>query len=76
VAARPLYVRIGDVDLLELDALPAEEGNRFAARTGFDPRTLTTPYRWFRVSPRRIQAWRKADELENRDLMPEGRWLD
>jgi hypothetical protein len=31
--------------------------------TGFDPRTLATPYRWFRISPRRIQAWREVNEL-------------
>ena len=46
-----------------------ESGDRFAARTGFDPRGLTTPYRWFRVTPRRIQAWREADELSGRELM-------
>ena len=65
----------GDVEVLEIDALPPEQGDRFAARTGFDPRALTTPYRWFRVSPRRIQAWREVDELPERDLMREGRWL-
>ena len=34
-----------DVEVLEMDALPRERGDRFAARTGFDPRTLATPYR-------------------------------
>jgi hypothetical protein len=48
--------------------------DRFAARTGFDPRALTTPYRWFRVAPQRIQAWREADELSGRELMRDGRW--
>ncbi|GAA1089081.1 pyridoxamine 5'-phosphate oxidase family protein [Kitasatospora arboriphila] len=65
----------GDVDVLEIDALPQEQGDRFAARTGFDPRTLTTPYRWFRIRPHRIQAWREADELSGRTLMRDGRWL-
>ncbi|MEV7179826.1 pyridoxamine 5'-phosphate oxidase family protein [Kitasatospora sp. NPDC093679] len=64
-----------DVDVLEIDALPPEQGDRFATRTGFDPRTLTTPYRWFRISPHRIQAWREADELSGRTLMRDGRWL-
>jgi hypothetical protein len=44
-------------------------------RTGFDPRTLATPYRWFRIFPRRIQAWREVNELPDRDLMRDGRWL-
>jgi nitroimidazol reductase NimA-like FMN-containing flavoprotein (pyridoxamine 5'-phosphate oxidase superfamily) len=64
----------GEADVLEMAALPRERGDRFAARTGFDPRTLTTPYRWFRVTPRRIQAWREADELTGRELMHDGRW--
>ena len=51
----------GEVEVLEIDALPREQGDRFAARTGFDPRALTTPYRWFRISPRRIQAWREVE---------------
>ena len=64
----------GDVEVLEIDALPRPRADRFAARTGFDPRALTTPYRWFRISPRRIQAWREADELPGRELMRDGRW--
>src|SRR3712207_5829227 len=46
----------GEVELLEIDALTLERGDRFAARAGFDPRALATPYRWFRILPRRIQA--------------------
>ncbi|WP_320671948.1 pyridoxamine 5'-phosphate oxidase family protein [Patulibacter defluvii] len=65
----------GDVETLPLDALPAARGDRFAARTGFDPRTLATPYRWFRVTPRRIQAWREVNELADRELLRDGRWL-
>lgn len=65
----------GAVEVLDIDALPREQGDRFAARTGFDPRELATPYRWFRVIPRRVQAWREADELPGRELMRDGRWL-
>jgi hypothetical protein len=65
----------GDVEVLEVDALPQEEGDRFAARTGFDPRALATSYHWFRIRPRRIQAWREVDELPDRELMRDGSWL-
>ena len=65
----------GDVEVLEIDALPRERGDRFAARAGFDPRTLATPYSWFRVVPRRMQAWREENELADRELMRDGRWL-
>ena len=57
------------------NALPQERGDRFVAHTGFDPRVLATPYRWFRISPRRIQAWREVNELPDRELMHDGRWL-
>ncbi|GGP95759.1 pyridoxamine 5'-phosphate oxidase family protein [Streptomyces melanogenes] len=65
----------GHVEVLALDALPPYLGDRFAARTGFDPRSLTTPYRWFRITPHRIQAWREENELAGRELMRDGRWL-
>jgi Pyridoxamine 5'-phosphate oxidase len=65
----------GEVEVLEIDAVSRERGDRFAARTGFDPRALATPYRWFRVCPRRIQAWREVGELPDRELMTDGRWL-
>ena len=65
----------GTVEVLEIDALPQDQGDRFAARTGFDPRELGTSYRWFRIAPRRIQAWREVEELTDRVLMRDGRWL-
>ncbi|MFF1301335.1 GNAT family N-acetyltransferase [Streptomyces sp. NPDC058307] len=54
--------------------LSQEDGDGFAARTGFDPRQLTTPYLYFRVRPRRVQAWREVEELTGRDLMRDGEW--
>ena len=72
---RDVSVIDGEVEVLEIDALAREQGDRFAARSGFDPRTLATPYRWFRISPRRIQAWREVNELSDRELMRDGRWL-
>ncbi|MYV78123.1 hypothetical protein GT352_29970 [Streptomyces sp. SID1046] len=65
----------GTVEAVDLDALPKEQGDRFAERTGFDPRALTSAYRWFHITPRRVQAWREEDELADRELMRDGRWL-
>jgi hypothetical protein len=31
--------------------------------------------RWYRVRPRSMQAWREVDELADRQLMRDGRWL-
>lgn len=58
------------------DALPPGAGDRFAEKTGFDPRELRTPYLYFRLTPDLIQAWREANELTGRDLMRDGVWLD
>ena len=64
-----------EVEVLGIDALPQERGDRFVAHTGFDPRALATPYHWFRISPRRIQAWREVNEMPDRELMRDGRSL-
>jgi hypothetical protein len=53
--------------------VPDELGDAFAARTGFDPRQLSG-YRYFRIRPQRLQAWREANELEGRELMVGGQW--
>jgi len=65
----------GDVEVIELDALSQERNDQFVSHTEFDPRSLSTPYRWFLVTPRRIQAWREVGELSERDLMRDGHWL-
>ncbi|MEU4272352.1 pyridoxamine 5'-phosphate oxidase family protein [Streptomyces sp. NPDC026092] len=66
----------GEVEVFAMDALSQERGDRFADRTGFDPRRdLETPYRWFRITPHRVQAWCEANEIRGRDLMRDGTWL-
>ncbi|GAA4251003.1 pyridoxamine 5'-phosphate oxidase family protein [Dactylosporangium darangshiense] len=57
----------GAVTVLEPDDLTAAEGDAFAEKTGFDPRTLRD-YLYFRVRPTRVQAWREVDELAGRDI--------
>jgi len=72
---RDVVVVEGEVTVHALDELPDDVADRFAARAGFDPRAEGPRYRWFRVRPRRVQAWREVDELPGRELMREGRWL-
>lgn len=73
---RDVTIIEGSVQVLPLADLSLAEGDHFATRTGFDPRTLATPYHWFRVTPVHIQAWREANELANRTLMRHGVWLE
>ena len=65
----------GDVEVLDIDALSAERGDRFTDHTGFDPRAEGTAYCWFRIVPRRIQAWREVNEMPSRELMRDGQWV-
>ena len=72
---RDVVIIEGTVVTLTADELPEEDAEIFAAKTGFDPRQLATPYLYFRIRPQRVQAWREADELKGRDLMRDGEWL-
>ena len=70
-----------DVVIVEGTAEPADvaqlggTADAFTAKTGFGPRELDQPYQYFRIRPRRIQAWREADELSGRTLIHDGVWL-
>jgi Pyridoxamine 5'-phosphate oxidase len=83
LASRKVRVGIGptrDLVLIEgiaeaVTQVDAELGDAFAAKAGFDPRELRAPYQYFRIRPRRLQAWREVNELEGRNLMREGEWL-
>jgi hypothetical protein len=74
-STRDVCVIDGDVEVIEIDALPRERADQFVAHTDFDPRGLIPRYQWFRIVPHRIQAWREANELPERELMRDGRWL-
>lgn len=65
----------GIVDSVPAAEIPAETGDAFAAKTEFDPRELTDPYLYFRVRLQRLQAWREVNELKDRELMRDGRWV-
>jgi hypothetical protein len=72
---RDLVLIEGTVHALAATELPGEVGDAFAAKTGFDPRQLTSLYLYFRIHPQRLQAWREVNELEERELMRGGRWV-
>lgn len=74
-ATRDVTVIEGGVESFAVDGLPRAVTDRFVARTQFDPRASTPSYRWFRITPVLVQAWREANELRGRDLMQDGRWL-
>ncbi|WP_328904775.1 pyridoxamine 5'-phosphate oxidase family protein [Streptomyces sp. NBC_00234] len=72
---RDVVVVDGAAEPVDIAGLAPGTGDAFAAKTGFDPSGLDEPYQYFLIRPRRIQAWREANELRGRDLMRDGRWL-
>ncbi|WP_017539666.1 pyridoxamine 5'-phosphate oxidase family protein [Nocardiopsis halophila] len=73
---RDVVVIDGTADPVENTEMPSEIGDAFADKCGFEPRDNGASYLYFRVRPQRIQAWREVNEVEGRDLMLDGRWLD
>ena len=71
---RDVVVINGDVRTLDGEP-PDGVCDAYVAKTHFDPRRLRTPYRWFRIQPRTIQAWREINEMTGRDIMRDGRWI-
>ena len=61
-------------EALESGDLTEVEGDAFAEKAGFDPRSLPN-YLYFRLTPTKIQAWREVNELQDRVLMESGAWL-
>ena len=47
----------------------------FAAAVGWSPVEEPGSWRFFRLAPTRIQAYRGYGELEGRDVFNDGRWL-
>ncbi|MFI9808943.1 pyridoxamine 5'-phosphate oxidase family protein [Streptomyces sp. NPDC052301] len=71
---RDVVIIEGTAEPVDVAELGADTGDAFADKTGFDPRKLDD-YQYFRIVPRRIQAWREANELAGRGLMRDGAWL-
>ncbi|MGW3098094.1 pyridoxamine 5'-phosphate oxidase family protein [Streptomyces sp. NPDC001102] len=64
----------GDVETFSRAEVPETAADAFAARTGWDPRTDTSAYAYFRVRPRAVQAWCGVHELPGRHVMRDGVW--
>jgi hypothetical protein len=65
----------GTVDAVAASEVSNELADAFAAKAGFDPRESSAAYLYFTIHPQRILAWREENELADRELMRDGRWL-
>jgi general stress protein 26 len=65
----------GLAEIVESSELEKESADAFAAKLNWDPRDRR-PWVYLRITPRVVTAWREVNELEDRLLMHDGRWLD
>jgi len=67
------------IDAQLADTVPVADsgtlGDAYAQQADWDPRTAGGAYQYLVLTPRRIQAWREADEIPGRTLMRAGAWL-
>lgn len=61
---------------LGVSDVPEELARAYVDQAGWDPRKEGPDQVFLVLLPRRIQAWREANELRGRTLMSEGVWLD
>jgi hypothetical protein len=71
---RDVVMLEGSLEVLPIGTDPALE-DAHARATGFDPREEASTFVYIRLTPERIQAWREANELAERQLMQDGVWL-
>jgi hypothetical protein len=55
--------------------VPDEIAAEFARRADWDPRRDEGDYVYVALEPKRLQAWREANELSGRTLMRDGTWV-
>jgi hypothetical protein len=62
-------------DIVDVGAAPESVAARYGSQADWDPRPLGEPYVYVLLGPRRVQAWRDANEIAGRTLMRDGVWL-
>ncbi|SCK39948.1 pyridoxamine 5'-phosphate oxidase family protein [Streptomyces sp. WMMB 322] len=65
----------GTARMVTRDGLPAEVGDAFAAKDGWDPREDHPSYVFFQIIPQVVQDWGTRAEMKGRTLMRDGEWL-
>ena len=68
------------IDAVLAEACPVHDAppalaERYVAQAGWDPGEAAGSYVYLTLVPRRIQAWREANEIPGRTIMRDGGWL-
>ncbi len=70
-----IVVDVGVADSVAVAEADPQLRAGFAAAAGWDPGEVGPDWRFFRLSPVRVQAYRGYGELRGREIMRDGRWL-
>jgi hypothetical protein len=62
-------------EIVPIGAAPAALIEAYVQQADWDPRAVPDGLVVVALRPRRIQAWREANELAGRTIMRDGRWL-
>lgn len=62
-------------EAVALEAASSELAEVYAEQADWDPRSSGEAIVFLLLRPRRIQAWREADEIAGRTVMRDGNWL-
>jgi hypothetical protein len=63
------------VDVVDVDRADQQMRDGFAAAVGWNPADEGPGWRFFRLAPVSMQAYRGYGELQGRDVMRDGTWL-
>lgn len=74
-STRDVVMIDGEVEVLPVADAPDSVAAAFVERTGWNPADDDGEWVYLRIRPRRIQAWREADEIDGRTIMRDGSWL-
>lgn len=74
---RDVVIVDGELDRLldATDDAADDTARAYADQAAWDPRHESEPYVFVFLRPRRVQAWREANELSGKVLMRDGEWL-
>lgn len=74
---RDVVIVDGELDRIlgASDASAEGAARAYAEQADWDPRLESEPYVFLFLRPRRVQAWREANELAGKVLMRDGEWL-
>ncbi|MCC6628169.1 MAG: pyridoxamine 5'-phosphate oxidase family protein [Chloroflexi bacterium] len=75
-STRDVVLVDGAVEIIERTSIDPRLADAFAGAAAWEPRHEPNDHVYLLLTPRRVLAWREANEIPGRTIMRDGRWLD